>query len=154
VNITSTTTTTTATTVTSAYATPTEFNIYYRNTDGTRSFGQAFNSSSGGTLVTFGGRSADTFGLDTQNRLDDVTRSREFVSTNAQDPFPFLFLGSTAAVEQTPICSACNNTLNCQLPNQTDNVFGVCVDFLSLGSPSDFNDPRCRIIDLLLTATT
>ena len=79
---------------------------------------------------------ADSFMLDSSNRLVDTTGGNAFIAKNSEDLYPFELLQTNASTANTPTCSTCNSTLQCDYPGTKGNTFGLCYGYLALG-PSD-----------------
>ena len=138
-------------TVSTASPAPTNVNLFYTNTTGattTRTYGRASNVTGGsGTFLLFGlGR--DTFSVDSLGRLDDLNEPGEFLATNPQDRYPFVFLVGTAPLVNTPTCVGCNGTLHCNYPGDSNDTFAVCDDVLALGPAAGFVGNDCSVITL------
>ena len=98
---------------------------------------------------------ADSFGLDSQGRLIDLSDDNQFIARNTDDLYPFELLRTKAATKNVPICSACGGKLQCDYPGTSDNTFALCYGYLALGPKSIFGkdsdnngDVDCTLIDL------
>ena len=90
----------------------------------------------------------DTFSVDSLGCLDDLDEPGEFLATNPQDRYPFVFLVGTAPVVNTPTCVGCNGTLHCAYPGDSNDTFAICDDVLALGPAEKFDGTECSVITL------
>jgi hypothetical protein len=133
----------TTTTVTQSFSTPTSFNIYYTNsssnaTNPPANFFKAIEAPGGSGIVLAPEAAADSFSIDSQNRLVDTTGGDAFIAKNTDDLYPFNLLQTTAANANIAKCSACNGVLTCNYPGTTGNTFALCYGYLALGPPDVF----------------
>ena len=147
--------------LTTSSPTPTSFNIYYTNSSSGEpnppaNFFKAVTAPGGSGIVLTPEAAADSFMLDSLDRLVDTTGGDEFIAKNSDDLYPFELLQTTAATSNTPICSACNGKLQCDYPGTSGNRFALCYGYLALGPPNVFGKDSngdglvdCVVIDLL-----
>ncbi|KAK3711358.1 hypothetical protein LTR37_009738 [Vermiconidia calcicola] len=124
--------------VTTSAPTPTSFNVFYIDsaanvTNPQSNFFAAVDAPGGSGIVLTAEAAADSFALDSSNRLVDTTGGNAFITKNTDNVWPFGLLQTTAATANTPTCSACNGVLQCDYPGTTGNTFAVCYGYLSLG---------------------
>lgn len=142
-------------------STPASFFIYYYDpvsnaTQPSPQFLSSDTAPGGSGLVLSPQSAADSFSLDTQGRLIDLSDDNQFIARNTDDLYPFELLRTKAATKNVPTCSACAGKLQCDYPGTSDNTFAMCYGYLALGPKSIFGkdsdnngDVDCTPIDLL-----
>lgn len=128
---------------TTASPTPTQFNIFYVDpssnlTNPPGNFFSAGTAPGRSGLVLSPEAAADSFSLDSSNRLVDITDGNQFIVKNTDDLYPFELLRTKAPSKNTPICSACGGELHCDYPGTQDNTFALCYGYLALGPKGVF----------------
>jgi hypothetical protein len=120
--------------------TPTSFNLFYQNYTDSGSpsppaiYLKAVPAEDNSGLVIKPDASADNFAIDSLNRLFDLTAGG-FIAKNTKNIYPIEIIENTAAMNNTPTCSACNNVVQCDYPGTTGNSFALCYGYLALGQP-------------------